>query len=156
MKIGGHSLRDHFGLLAPLFGLIAAVWALRLILDAAGAPSAIIRITSVTTAASIALLLAVLLIHFRRFGGYPSVVVAALLLTCWQELLVIAAIVFAVLTGSENVFSAARHGRMVHDPRHLRHIMGHLTFGLGLGTLLGSAMGCVLLWVLRRIDPTWK
>src|SRR5437773_9693050 len=41
-------LRDHFRSLAPLFALIAAVWALRLVLDAAGAPHAIVRLSTVT------------------------------------------------------------------------------------------------------------
>jgi len=33
------------------------------------------------------------------------------------------------------------------------HIHGHLTFGVGVGTLLGAAEGCLLLWLLRRLVP---
>ncbi len=36
MKISGYGLRDYIRLLGPLFGLIAAVWALRLVLDPTG------------------------------------------------------------------------------------------------------------------------
>ena len=40
MRIGEHGFGDHLRLLAPLFGLIAAVWALRWIADIASAPPA--------------------------------------------------------------------------------------------------------------------
>ena len=43
MKISGHGLRDHFRLLMPSFGLITAVFVLRLVLHAAGAPSGLVR-----------------------------------------------------------------------------------------------------------------
>ena len=80
MKIGGHGLREHIRLLMPLFGLITAVWLLRLIMDKAGTPPAIVRIVSVTVAGSASILLAVLLIHFKGFGSYSNVVLAAFLI----------------------------------------------------------------------------
>src|SRR5215469_2020573 len=80
MKINGHSLRDHLRLLLPLLGLIAAVWALRLLLDIAGAPGAVIRLCSTTVAAPVSVLIAVILIHRHRFGSYSAVVLASFLL----------------------------------------------------------------------------
>ena len=50
MKIGGHGLRDHIRLLGPLLVLMAAVWALRIVLYAAGAPSFVLHVVSVTLA----------------------------------------------------------------------------------------------------------
>ena len=50
MKIGEHGLGDHLRLLAPLFAFIAAVWALRLVLYAAEAPTPLLRVCSVTVA----------------------------------------------------------------------------------------------------------
>jgi hypothetical protein len=151
MRIGNHGLRDHIRFLMPLFGLIAAVWLLRLILDKAGTPAPIVRMVSVTVAGSASILLAVLLIHFKSFGSYGSVVVAAFLLEFWSQLLICSAIAFSALTGTVNVYSAPEY-----SPRAgpLAHIFGHITFGLGLGTLFGAGMGCLLLWLLRHIVPT--
>jgi len=150
MKIGGHGFRDHLRLLAPLFGLVAAVWALRLIMDLAGTPPAIVRLTSVSVAGAVAILIAVLLIHHRRFGGYSNVVFAAFLVTCWEETLITLAIAFTALTGIPNVYVAPEYGGRYS---HGQHIAGHLTYGVGLGTLFGSAMGALLLWLLRRFVP---
>jgi hypothetical protein len=150
MKIGGHGLREHIRLLLPLFGLIAAVWLLRLIMDLAGTPPALVRIVSVTVAGSASILLAVLLIHFKRFGGYPNIVAATFLLEFWSQLLICSAIAFSALTGTTNVYSAPEYS---HTTSPLTHIIGHITFGLGMGTLFGAAMGCLLLWLLRHIVP---
>ena len=97
MKIGNHGLREHIHLLMPLFGLIAAVWLLRIVMDKAGTPPAVVRMVSVTVAGAGSVLLAVLLIHFKAFGSYPNVVAAAFLLECWQQLLICGAIAFSVL-----------------------------------------------------------
>src|SRR6266436_4187075 len=99
MSICGYGLRDHIRLLAPLFGLITLVWALRWALDAAGMSPSLVRAFSLTAATPLAVLVAVWLIHTRGFGSYPNVVVAALLLVVFEQLLIVAAIVFAVLTG---------------------------------------------------------
>lgn len=153
MRIGEHRLREHIRLLAPLFALIGGVWALRMILAAADSPAWIIRLTSVTTATSVALLLAVLLLHMRRFGGYASVVVTALLLHLWAELLICGAIFFTILTGIRNIYTAPEYSIPGAESAHLRHIYGHLTYGIGYGTLLGSAFGCLLLLLLRTLLP---
>src|SRR6185436_12632068 len=105
MKVCGHGVRDHVRLLTPLFGLIAFVWALRWALDAAGAPPGIVRSISVTGATSLAILIAVWLIHTRSFGSYPNVVVASLLLVAFAQALIIAAIAFSVITKTENIFT---------------------------------------------------
>jgi hypothetical protein len=150
MKIGKHKLGEHLRLLAPLFGLIAAVWALRMVLDFAGAPRMVIHYCSVTAAGAISILLAVLLIHFKRFGGYVNVVACAILLEIWEQGLISSAIAFSVITGSHTIYSASEFtGRMTP----VQHLFSHLTFGLALGSLFGAGMGCLLLWMLRLLVP---
>lgn len=105
MRIGGYRLRQHLKMLAPMFALLCVVWALRWIIDSLGAPGWLLQVTSITAATPIAVLLAVLAIHSRRFGGYVNVVVSSLLLNFWAELLVVAAIAFSVLTDIPNVYT---------------------------------------------------
>jgi hypothetical protein len=153
MQIGGYRLRQHVRLLAPLFALLAGIWALRWVLGSIEAMRWTLHVVSVTVATSVAVLLAVLMIHMRRFGGYANVVVASLLLNIWGELLVALAIVFAVLTGIDNIYVAPEFSLSGSDPHQIRHIRGHLTFSIGIGTLAGCAMGCLLLFLLRRLAP---
>ncbi|HJZ69481.1 MAG TPA: hypothetical protein VKF81_15260 [Blastocatellia bacterium] len=152
MNICGRSFRDHIRLLSPLFALSAVVWALRWGLDAAGLPLSVVRMFSVTGATSLAILIAVWLIHTRDFGSYPNVVFAAFLLVAFEQMLIIAAIVFSVLSGIGNVFTQPEFSRP-NDPSHVKHILGQLTFGIGAGMLFGAATGCLVLWLLRMLVP---
>jgi hypothetical protein len=149
MKIGEHGLRDHIRLLAPLLLLLVGVWILRLVLYAAGVPSFVLHIVSVTLAGVASILLAAIIIHARRFGSYTSVVAAAFLLSCWQQFLISGAILFTAVTGVVNVYSAPEFS---FGEGPWAHIAGHLTFGVGSGTILGTVMGCAVLWVLRKAD----
>jgi hypothetical protein len=152
MNICGRGLRDHIRLLAPLFGFITVVWALRWALDAAEVSPGLVRVFSVTGATSLSVLIAVWLIHTRGFGSYPNVVVASLLLTVFEQVLIVAAIAFSVASKIENVFTRPEFSRP-DDPHHVKHILGQLTFGIGAGILLGTATGCLMLWLLRRLVP---
>ena len=154
MNVCGRSVRDHIRMLAPLFGLIAIVWALRWGLDEAGFSHGLVRAFSVTGATSLAILIAVWLIHRRGFGSYPNVVVASLLLVVFSQLIIVVAIVYSVITKTENVFTEPEFSIVGDDPYHARHIIGHLTFGIGAGMLFGAATGCLMLWLLRTLVPT--
>ncbi len=148
MKIGERGLREYLHLLAPLFAFIVAVWALRLVVYAAGASGMVLHIVSVTVAGRLSILLAVIMIYSRRFGSYVSVITSVFLLTCFEQLIISAAILFTVLTGKINVYSARQ---FTFGETPAAHLVGHLTIGIGSGTLLGAAMGCVLLLILRRL-----
>ncbi len=152
MNMCGHGLRDHIRLLAPLFAFITVVWVLRWSLDAAGAPQGMVRALSMTGATSLSVLIAVWLIHTRRFGSYPNVVLASLLLVVFEQALIIIAIGFSVITKTTNVFTRPEFSAP-NDPSHVKHILGQLTFGIGAGVLLGAATGCLMLWLLQRLVP---
>src|SRR2546426_11000518 len=143
MNICGRGWRDRVRLLAPLFGFIAIVWALRWTLDAAGVSQGVVRAFSVTGATSLAILIAVWLIHTRGFGSYPNVVLAAFLLVVFEQALIVAAIAFSVLSGIENVFTQPEFS-VPNDSHHVKHILGQLTFGIGAGMLFGAAAGCLV------------
>src|SRR5438445_315332 len=89
--------------LARLCMLMAAVWVLRMVADYAGAPHWVVRVVSVTVAGSISILIAVILMHVRKFGGYANVAAAAFVLALWEQLLISAAIAFTALTGRESI-----------------------------------------------------
>src|SRR5262245_22360263 len=153
MRIGRRGLVEHLRFLGPLFALVGAVWALRMILAAAGAPHWLLGIVAVTVAAPVCVLLSAFLIHFRGFGSYANVVAASVLLNAWGQLLVVASIIFSVLTGLDNIYTAPEFSIPGDDPLHLRHIVGHLIVGIPIGTLVGAVEGCVVLWLLRIVMP---
>ena len=153
MNISGKSFREHIDFLIPLFGLIGAVWALRLVFDFVGAPPWLIRLCSVSVVMAIAVLLGTVLIHAKRFGGYANVIFASLLLIIFGQLLIVLAVVFSSLTGIENIYSAPEFSLAAEDPYRFIHICAHLV-GIPVSGLIGGLMGCLLLWLLRVILPT--
>lgn len=153
MKIGGHPLRQHLRLLAPLFALLAGVWVLRWIIGCLDTPAWLFHVVSLTVFSPIAVLLAVLMLHIRRFGGYASVVVCSLLLNAWTESLIVLAIVVSILTGVTNIYTMPMYSPPDAGLHHIRHIRGHLTYGIGISTLAGAAMGSLLLFLLRKLAP---
>lgn len=153
VKIGDHTFREHIRLLYPFFAFILIIWMLRMVLHAVGAPGWLVRILSVSGASSLSVVLTVLLIHVRNFGSYANVFLASLLLVAWRELLIVLAILFSVVSGIENIYTAPEFSIPENDPYHIWHILGHLTFSIGGGTLLGGAMGCLLLLLLRKLVP---
>lgn len=152
MRVSGRTLRDHLQLLTPLFGVIGAVWAMRFFLGEIGAPLWLVEVFSVGVFVPICVILAALLIHLKRFGGYPNVVFASFLLVLWGQILIVAAILLTMLFGVENIYTAPQFS-IPGDAGHMRHLVGHLTMGVGLETLIGSLMGCVILFMLRRTKP---
>ena len=151
MKINGHTPGEYLRLLAPLFALMAAVWALRIVVYAAGAPAIALHIVSVTLAGRVSVLLAVIMIQHRRFGGYTSVIASVFLLVCWEQLIISAAILFTMATGILTVYSAPQ---FTFGASETANLASHLLIGLGSGTLLGAAMGCLLSWILRRLGSS--
>ncbi len=150
MNVGEHRVRACFRLLVPAFVLVAAVWLLRLIMAAANTPSWLTRLASVTVAATVSVLLTVLLIHVRRFGGYLTVVVVSLLINAWAQVLIILSILFSIMTGTENIYTAPEYS---YGLSKWAHLYGHLTSGIAAGTLIVAAEGCLLLWLLRKLVP---
>ncbi|MFB3921111.1 MAG: hypothetical protein ACE145_05280 [Terriglobia bacterium] len=150
MRIGEHTLRDHLRLLAPLFGLITAVWSLRIVLDLAGAPLQMVRVFSVGLAGSLSVLGATFLFHFKRFGSYGSLVTSAFMLVGYGQLLVALAIAFAALTHTHNVFVATEFS---FGMTYTQHITSHLTFIFAFQSILAGIMACLLLLMLRWLVP---
>lgn len=151
MKIHGRSLRDHIRLLWPLLVFIAAVWALRMALAATECPRSVVLAVSVTVATAFCILLAAILIHVRNFGSYSNVVFAAFLLALWAQILIVSVVAFTALTRIPTIYAAPEFSAGLPVAEHIE---GQLSFGLGMGTLFGSGMGCLLFWLLRHIVPS--
>lgn len=149
MKVNGRTLSEHLHLLKPFFGLLALVWVLRYAVALAGGPTWLVRSFSLIFLSPIVIAVMVLVVHVRRFGGYSNVILATFLLTVWVHLLISSGILLTETMGLEKVMRPSFR----HSPPTLTHAIGHLTFGLGLGTILGAALASVLLFVLRLIVP---
>ena len=149
MRFGDKSFADHLRLLQPCLVLILIVWALRFLAFWMGLPDYVVRLLSVSGAIPLAIILAALLIHVRRFGGYVNLIVASAVLVCFGQALIILAIILGSL-GLENTYSLSRGAAGRLDPT--LHVFGHL-LAIPLGTLVGSIIGAIFFWMLGRTLP---
>lgn len=149
MKVNGRTLSEHLHLLKPFLALIAAAWVLRVTLVFAGAPDWLVRSFSLVFLSPIVIALMVVVVHVRRFGGYSNVIFATFLLTLFVHLLITSGILLTETMGIEKMMRPSFR----HPPPTVAHVIGHLTFGFGLGTLLGAALASVVLFVLRTLVP---
>jgi hypothetical protein len=153
MRISGRTFSEHIRLLTPLFGIITAVFALRLLLGFVNVPGWLLVTVSISVIVPICIVLMTVLVHFRRFGGYGNIILSTFMLVVWSQLLIVAGILFSVTTGIENIYTYPEFSIGGEDPYHIRHITGHLTFGVGIETVFGSILSSILLYMLRRTSP---
>jgi hypothetical protein len=153
MKIGGHRLIEHIRLLLPVLSLVTGVWLLRWIVSASGAPVELTKLVSLTTTTGVSTILAVLLIRSRGYGGYASVVLASFIISAWAQFLIVAAITYASVTQKNNVYTLPIYSLPARDVTPLEHIYEHLTSGIGMGTIVSAGVGCLLMWLLRKMIP---
>lgn len=140
-------------MMGPFLLIIAAVWLLRLLLaEVEAVPRGLLRFLSVSAVTPLCVVVAASIIHFRRLGGFTAVVITAFVLVAWAEVLVSSALFVTWATGWENTYSLPRFSPQPHTD-YWRHILGHLTFGIGFGALFGALMGGVVLVLLRWIAP---
>lgn len=151
MRIGERSFGEHFRLLVPLLIFIAAVGILRLIFYELLGFSWIVRVMSVTVATAVSVLLATFLIYRKRFGGYANVLVSTFLLVSWGHIFTVLMILLAIWSGGHNVFTAPEYS---HPLTHAQHIIGHLTFGIGIGNLIGGGLACLFFLLLKSLHKS--
>ncbi len=151
MSLRGLALRQHLKLIAPMLGIVMAVWAIRILAYEAGFSLTTVRLFSVTLTVQICLVLAVVQIHLRK-GRYFSVVMASLLFNLWAQLLICSMLLFAIVTGTSNVFTHPQFA--VPGATNLWvQIRGQMTLVLGFNMLFGAATGSLLLFLLRWMLP---
>lgn len=153
MNISNRSITEHIRLLTPFFGIIAAIFVLRLLVGFMNPPGWVLSLISLSLIVPVTIVLMAIMIHSRRFGGYPSVVFSTFLLVAWSQIIIVLAIIFSLMTGMENIYTAPEFSIQGEDPYFSRHIFGHLTFGIGLETIFGSILGSLVLYMLRRTSP---
>lgn len=151
MNIEGHSLREYLRLTSPAFGLILAVWLLRLVLAAADVPINIVRLFSVSVASAVAMVMAVLLLHLHRAGGYLSAFACSYVLGIWAQLLLVCAIVFSIITGIPTIYCAPEFTPPSWSQWH--HVLSHIFFGVVVGAVFSLILSSLLLWMFRRLIP---
>ena len=155
MTIFGKRLSEYAGFAKFFLILIVAVGVARLALSLAGVPSSIDRWFSITVVYVIGVIYYSVRIHTSGFGSYKQILPVNALLSLAGQAVVIAAILIAAISGTDNIFSAPEFSGAFYG-RPLVHISGHLIVGVIGFPLVGWLIGAIIMFVVKKVAPGEK
>jgi hypothetical protein len=152
MTVFGKTLSQYFSFQKYILLLIHAVGLGRLILSLAGFPNSATKWFSISVVCLIALIYYSIRVHTIRFGSYKQLLPLIFIQSVVAQPIVIVGIVIAIYTHKDSVFSAPKFSGGT-DGKTWLHAAAHLIVGLIIGPLAGWLIGCVLLFVVKKVTP---
>ena len=154
----GKRLSEYVKLLKPWLLLITIVWAIRLGLSLAGVPDSSAKFVSITAVLLLSIVYIPWSLSRSGFGGYRELYGLFLVQGVFSQTLVALAIILAIFTGRDNIFTVpefyppSQGGTPLPvDGKNWGHVAAHvLVAGAIIFPLVTWALGSIVLAVLRR------
>lgn len=152
MTIFGKNLSEYIRFLRPILGLILLVGIARLLLSLAGVSNAAVKYFSISVVGLIGLVVYSIGVHTRSFGSYKELLVLLGIQNLTAQVISAAAVVLAILTGQDNIFSAPEYSGG-GDGKTWGHAGAHLFLATPIVTLVSWGLGSVILWITKKVVP---
>ena len=152
MKVFGKSLSEYVGFSKWILGLITVVGVGRLVLSLAGLPNSEVKWLSITGAGLTGIVYFAVRVPTAGFGGYKHLLPLLVLQAAVANGIVISAILIAMATGVDNIFSAPEYSGGL-DGKTWAHAGAHLGFGIVLGPLIAWLVAAGLMFVVKKLTP---
>ena len=158
----GKSLSEYVAFQRPVLILIAVVWVMRLGLSIAGMPASGAKFVSVTGVVLLGALYYGWAVGQKGFGSFKQLYGLNLIQGIVSQTLVALAIVLAIVTGQDNVYTipefyppSAGNDPMGLPPdgKNFGHAIAHLVVGAVLVPIVGWLLGSVVHLVTRKKAP---
>ena len=158
----GKSLSEYVAFQKPILILIAAVWALRLVLSMAGVPVSGAQFVSVTGVLVLGALYYGWAVGQKGFGSFKQLYGLNLVQGLFSQTLVALAIVLANVTGQDNIYSIPEFYPPAQgigvlglplppDGKNLGHAIEHIVVAGAIGfPIIGWLLGSLVLLATRR------
>jgi hypothetical protein len=152
MTIFGKRLSEYVAFTKYFLVLILVVGIARLALSIAGVPNSTAKWVSISAVALIALVYTSIRVHTSGFGSYKHLLPLFVLQSLTGQLVIIAGIVLAIFTGTDNIFSAPEYSGG-GDGKTWLHVVAHLVLGSTVGPLIAWLVGSAIMFVVKKIAP---
>jgi hypothetical protein len=144
----GKPLAQYLAFQKVFLVLIAVVGLTRLVLSLAGLPDSATRWLSMTVIAVLGALYAGATAQARGFGGYRQLLPLVFFQVVIINTIAVLGILLAV-AGLPNIFAASEYsGPFAHQQSV--HLLGHLTLGMVLPSLVLWAVASAAMWITKR------
>ena len=148
----GKTVAQYLGFQKVVLALIVLVFLVRLALSLSGTPNATAKWLSVTVVLLLGIVYYGVAVHTRGFGSYKQLYPLALFQSVLGEGLVALAIVLAILTGTDNIFTAPEYSGG-GDGKTWFHVVAHLVVAFVVLPLVSWGISSLVLLVTKKVAP---
>ena len=148
----GKTVNQYLSFQKVVLALIVLAWLVRLALSLAGTPNASARWISVTSVLLLGVLFYGVAVHTRGFGSYKQLYPLVLFQSLLGEGLVALAIVLAIFTGRDNIYTAPEYSGG-GDGKNWIHVVAHLAVAAIILPLISWALASLVLLVTKKVTP---
>jgi hypothetical protein len=152
MRIFGKPFSDYVRFAGLSLALIAGVALLRLVLSLAGIETSMVKWLSATTVTLACALVWSARVHTTGFGSYRQVLPVVWLQTTTLMLVIVAAILIAIATGRDNIFTVPEYSGG-GDGKTALHAIAHVVVGCVVEPLILWGLGSLALLVTKKVAP---
>ncbi len=135
-----------------VLALVVLAWLVRLVLSIAGVPNTGARWISVTAVLLVGVVYSGVAVYTKGFGSYRQLYPLMLFQSVLGEGLVALAIVMAILTGRDNIYTAPEFSGG-GDGKTWSHVVAHLFIGVVVLPLVSWAIGSLVMLVTKKVAP---
>jgi hypothetical protein len=151
MKIFGKSLNDYVGFVKAILAAIVIVGILRLALSMAGTPIETVRWLSMSVVVLAGVVYCGVRVPKSGFGSYRHLLPLMVLQSGAANGFAALAILLAILTGQDNVFTAPEFSGG-GDGKNWFHFGAHLVLGLTLFPVVLWGLGSLIMLVTKKLS----
>ncbi len=148
----GKTLAEYLRFQRVILALIVAAFVVRLALSMGGVANTTARWVSVTVVLLVGVVYYGVAVYRRSFGSYKQLYPLMLIQSIVGEGLVALAIVLAILTGRDNIYTAPEFSGG-GDGKTWLHVGAHLLVAIVILPLLSWAIGSLVMLVTRKVAP---
>lgn len=150
MTIFGKPLSEYVAFAKWFLVLILMVGIARLALSLGGVANSAAKWVSISVAMWIGIVYFAIRVHTTGFGTYRHLLPLYFLQSLAAQAVIVPAIILAIATGRDNIFSAPEFS-FGGDGKTWVHVLAHLFVGTTIGSLVGWAVGCLVLFVTKKV-----
>ena len=148
----GKTVTQYLGFQKVILALVVLAWIVRLTLSLTGTPNASAKWISVTAVLLGGVLYYGVTVHTQGFGSYKQLYPLVLFQSLVGEGLVAMAIVLAILTSRDNIYTAPEYSGG-GDGKNWVHVVAHLVVGAVILPLVSWGISSVVLLVTKKVAP---
>jgi hypothetical protein len=148
----GKTVGQYLGFQKGVLVLIVLAFLVRLTLSLTGTPNSVAKWVSVTVVLLAGVVYYGVLVHTSGFGSYKQLYPLVLFQSLVGQGLVALAIVLAIVTGTDNIYTAPEYSGG-GDGKNWIHVLAHLVVAAVILPLISWGLGSLVMLVTKKVVP---